>query len=190
MLPPITKHVFADRRFVLDLKPYLQQLQAGISLVAASYSAPAGITCADGGVASPFARPKIGGGTAGQTYDIGCRFTFSDGQVDDRTLRVRVAAQLYEPGADGVFLDPDAIVVYGLDWSAVAAELGAGVAVASHLWPPAVDITISNQSLSGNVSRARFSAAALGADIIVENRATFDNGDLDARNIKFLSRSL
>jgi hypothetical protein len=191
-LRPIIKHVWAIQREFVDWSVYKAKLPAGTTLLSVTPQATPGITAVSGGLAGDVSAVVLSGGTAGQRYRVPLRCEWSNGDTDERSVTVEVKAIV--PAAPApIEIDPNADLVYGVDWAALLAKLGAGVTIAGHDWPaaqisPVGAIVIDNLSLSGSVSQARLSAAIDGKEITVEARVTFSNGDRDARSLIFRGR--
>lgn len=65
-------------------------LATGVTLSSDTWVVPTGITKDSETNDSYKSTITLSGGTAGKTYNVTCRGTFSDNDVDDRTLRIRV----------------------------------------------------------------------------------------------------
>jgi len=181
------KHAFAIQREFVDWSLYRQKLAAGTTLLSVTPIAPAGLTATSGGVAGDISAVILSGGTGGRSYDVALRAEWSNGDTDDRTLRVEARATVVL-NAEPIRLDPNADIVFGVDWSALLTKIGGGVTISGHAWPAASGITIGSPSLVGNVSQARHSAIALGGTAVSEAQVTLANGDRDARNLSFWGR--
>ena len=195
MAPPIptlgtiVKHAYAIQREAVDWSVYKAKLPTGTTLLSVTPQPPAGITATSGGVAGDVSTVILSGGTAGQRYAVPLRSDWSNGDTDDRSLIVEVrSAVMVNP--EPILLDPNADKFYGVDWTALLAKIGGGVTISVSSWPAVAGITIDSASVVGAVAQARFSAATVGRDILVENRVDLSNGDKDARNILFRVRNL
>lgn len=188
-MPPVLKHPYAIQRERVSWDAYRAKLPSGTTLLSVTPMAPAGITATDGGVIGDVSTVILSGGTAGRRYGVVLRSEWSNGDTDDRTLSVEVSAQVLA-SPEPILLDPSADKFYGIDWSALLDKVGGGAVLSVSTWPAVTGIAIDTASIVGTVAQARFSAATLGRDIVVENRVDLSNGDKDARNLLFRVRQL
>lgn len=187
-LTPIQKVDWSIVRVAVDLAPYLARIGGDVTLDSLTVVAPDGITAASAGVDGSIAYPKLSGGTADESYDVVLRPSLSNGDTFDLTLTVNVVADILtnrrdeQRNAVPVYLDPDADLLYGVDWTDRLAEFD-DVTISTSTWPDVTGLTIDSAQVADGIATARFSGITAGTEITARNRVTFDNGDRDQRSI-------
>lgn len=80
----------AKRDFTVDLSGVLP---SGVTISSVAWTVPTGLTSEAVSNTTTTATIRLSGGTLGETYQVVCRTTWSNAEIDDRTIKIRVVSK-------------------------------------------------------------------------------------------------